>query len=423
MSSLRLARSVDNPVFSTHVLPIRLSVALVASSLMAISGCASTTLAEGPAPAPHSARVLPALGAVALSQRGSIVAADRATELSAPLMESGAEQYTIVYRSTSGLDGSLREVSGSVFVPPGDAPAEGWPVIAYGHGLTGIGNECGPSGYSDLLGYDLVVASLIELGFVVTLPDFEGLGNEGVHPFLEPITAGANMIDAVRAAGELIPAVSPRWFAVGLSQGGQASWAANELAGEYGDGLTFMGSASMSPAADLSALPGLAEAGWLTKAQQVMLPTLVHGLKSTHPSLEVEDYLHGPLSENSEMWLACTGPLTQERSAAVGELDPADSVPISRAATVKLAEALEDVSVAQRKATGPMLVITGGDDDTVREQWVANAVRRACEFGDVVEFIVRPGEGHADLNGGPRIAEWLTERMAGLPPTDTCEQP
>jgi Secretory lipase len=400
---------------------MRRVMVLMASSIVVMSGCSPSPPADVPEPAPQSSTPTPpTVSADLQGRRGTIVTSEKVAEPSAALLKSGATQYLISYRSVSGVDSSEREISGSIVVPSGEAPPGGWPVIAYGHGLTGVTNDCGPSGYQDLLGYDQVVASLIDLGFVVTLTDFEGLGHWGIHPLLEPTTAAYNMIDSVRAALKLRPDVSSRWFAVGISQGGQASWAANELAGEYGDGLTFLGSASLSPAADLSGLPALAESGWLTKEQQVLLPSLVYGLKVTHPDLRPDDYLHGALSRDTTMWLACTGPLAQKRSNAVGELTLADSVPVSPAATKALTEALENVAVAQRKATGPMLVITGGDDETVREQWVAAAVRRACAFGDTVEFVVRPGEGHSDLNGGPRVAEWLTERLAGAPVPDTC---
>jgi hypothetical protein len=205
-----------------------------------------------------------------------------------------------------------------------------------------------------------------------------------------------------------------------MSFGGQASWAANELAGEYGDGLEFLGSASLSPAVDLSGLPALAEAGWLTPAQQVLLPELVFGLRVTHPNLNPQDYLHGALAQNQEVWLACAGPLLEQQSTAVGELKIADSEPVSTEATEALQAALREYALPQRPATGPMLVITGADDDTVRWQWVAAAVKKACAQGDIVEFVVRPGEGHTNLNGGPRVSEWLRERLAGAPPVNTC---
>jgi Secretory lipase len=396
-------------------------LALLSMCLIAVlPACSLGSPGTAPPPSPNSAQPVPTIASEVRDQRGTVVTSEQVGQLSGPLTTAGATQFKVVYRSVSGIDGTERDVSGTVFVPPSPPPSGGWPVIAYGHGGAGITNECGPSLYPALLGYDLVVASLLGLGYVISLTDYEGLGHPGVYPMLEPRTAAFNMIDSVRAAREIVPNASTKWLAVGVSGGGQASWAANELAGEYGDGLQFFGSASLSPAVDLSGLPALAEAGWLTKAQQMLLPTLVFGLRATHPNLNPDDYLHGALARKKDVWLACTGPLAEQQSTAVGELTMSDSEPVSREATEALRQALFEYALPQRPATGPMLVITGGDDQTVLSQWVASAVKKACAQGDVVEFVIRPNEGADNLNGGPRVAQWLGERLAGAPPVNTC---
>ena len=403
--------------------PVRVLAAVLAVgvAIASLQGCAHTESdTQQAGSAAHSVEQKIEISPDAKRLRGSVVDSQTVQAPSAPLADIGSTQLKVVYRSVSGVDGGERDVSGTVVIPAGPPPPDGWPVIAYGHGVTGIGNGCGPSGYPDLLGYDLVVASLVSLGFVVTLPDYEGLGRAGTHPFLEPRTAAFNMIDAVRAARELVPSTSAKWFAVGISQGGQASWAANEYASEYGEGLDFLGSASMAPVVDVTKFATLAESGWLSREQQVLLPMLVHGLRATRGDLNPDDYLHGVLAQNTEAWLACAGPLLAQRSASAAELREADSQPVSEAAADKLEQLLSDYAMPQRPASGPMLVITGADDQTIRAQWVRSAVEKACGMGDVVEFIVRPGEGHGNLNGGPRLSQWLTERLKGTPPVDNC---
>ena len=70
--------------------------------------------------------------------RGSIVDSQPVDNPSPPLADLKSKQFKVVYRSVSGIDGSSREVSGTVVVPAGPPPAGGWPIIAYGHGMTGI---------------------------------------------------------------------------------------------------------------------------------------------------------------------------------------------------------------------------------------------------------------------------------------------
>jgi pimeloyl-ACP methyl ester carboxylesterase len=228
------------------------------------------------------------------------------------------------------------------------------------------------------------------------------------------------VIDAVRAARAVDRHVSKRWLALGVSEGGQAAWAANELADEYGDGLQFLGSVSLSPAADLSGLARLAAAGWLSSVQQAVFPLMIYGVSVSHPEVVPKDYLHGALAQNTDMWLACAGPLLTKRLQVAATLSGRDTVPSSDAATQRLANALDQLAVPRRKASGPMLVITGDADDMVRPPWVRKAVRRACALGDTVDFIVRPGETHNNLNAGPTYSAWISDRLAGRSAPSTC---
>ena len=96
----------------------------------------------------------------------------------------------VIYRSTSGDTGQATQVSGSVFTPEGTAPTGGWPVIAFGHGTTGIDEPCAPSLSYSLLGVSTVVVGYANLGYAVALPDYQGLGAPGVHPYTDARTAG-----------------------------------------------------------------------------------------------------------------------------------------------------------------------------------------------------------------------------------------
>jgi len=151
----------------------------------------------------------------------------------------------ISYASTSGVDGSDQTVTGTVFVPTGAAPDGGWPIIAFGHPTTGTRPECAPSLDPSLLTIAPIVTGLVKAKFLVVVSDYQGLGTTNTyHPYLEPTTEGYNLIDSVRAARKLVPQASTRWSALGGSQGGQAAWAANELAPRYGQGLDLVGSVS-----------------------------------------------------------------------------------------------------------------------------------------------------------------------------------
>ncbi|WP_185981677.1 lipase family protein [Skermania sp. ID1734] len=384
---------------------------------LACAGCAASTEAsEAP---PHRATV-PAISQSVADQRGEVVKDEPATDLSDPLRKSGATEHRIAYRSASGIDGDSRVVTGAVFVPAGPPPPGGWPIIAYGHGTTGVSNNCGPSLYPDLLGYDLVVASLIKLGFVVALTDYEGLGPTGKHPYLEPITEGFNMIDAVRAARHVVSTASTRWVAFGVSEGGQAAWSANELASDYGKGLDFLGSASMSPTIDVSGLANLAAAGWLNQVQQALLPMTLAGVAVTHPDLNPAAFLHGPLMANPDMWLSCHGPLVDERSQRAAQLKRDDSAPATTQDQERLKSALADLAGPRSRGSGPMLVLADlSDGATVQPAWVRKGAQEACKLGDTLQLVMQ-NEQTSTVSGAALAGSWLLDRLAGKPAPNNC---
>lgn len=333
----------------------------------------------------------------------------------------GVAATKIRYRSTSGVDGGGTEVSGTVFVPPGPAPAGGWPIVTVGHGTTGVDDDCAPSRYPNLLGSIGLVIALLQRGFVVTVSDFQGLGTDGPHPYLEPNSAAYNLIDAVRAARSIVPDTSTRWAALGVSQGGQASWAAAEVAADYGAGLDFVGSANLSPAADISGVAPANGDVQLTLPQQMFIPLLIAGLEVLHPDLDPTAYMRGALAANNEILRACTGQLADRKVGVALQLTKADSEPRSPEDVARMREWLEELALPKRTAAAPMLVVIGATDNLIPPAWTEAAVARACDLGDVVDLQLRSSEGHADSKSVPDAVAWIADRFAGKPAPNTCQ--
>jgi pimeloyl-ACP methyl ester carboxylesterase len=143
----------------------------------------------------------------------------------------------VLYRS-SAVDASDTPiaVSGIVQVPKGKAPKNGWPVITYDHGTTGIADQCAPS--RDVAGtpvhpYNAYILPLItrwlKAGYAVVRTDYEGLGTPGAHPYLIGPSEARGTLDIVRAARALDPRISRDMAISGHSQGGHAAlWAAGQ---------------------------------------------------------------------------------------------------------------------------------------------------------------------------------------------------
>jgi pimeloyl-ACP methyl ester carboxylesterase len=343
------------------------------------------------------------------------------------------QAWRAVYTSVSGVDGGRREVSGAFFVPRGTPPENGWPVISFAHGTTGIGNDCGPSRQPDLMGYAPEIQSFLADKYAVALTDYEGLGESGSHPYLEPRTEAFNTVDAVRAMRAISATVSARWMAVGYSQGGQAVWAANELNSYYGNDLQLQGSVALAPAANLTGVADLVWSGSLTDDQRVRFPLGIVGFARYNPDLDADAFLHGSAEFYREQLSRCqesTGGQSENTAVApvpwqavVDRLREAHDVKPDTAQDVAtLRDALRRVALPQRPLDKPMLVITGEDDTQVLSDWVRSAVSRSCALGARIQYLQIPNTGHLDLI--PKVADtvqrWITDRFAGTAAPSNC---
>nr|WP_296773576.1 lipase family protein [Rhodococcus sp. (in: high G+C Gram-positive bacteria)] len=359
---------------------------------------------------------------VANASPGELIGAPSPFQGYAALESLTQTSNTIRYRSTSGIDGSPTEVSGVLFVPKGDPPPGGWRVVSIGHSTSGSASRCAPSANIGLLGNLPTVIPFLANGYVVVMTDYQGLGTPGPHPYLEPTSAGYNIIDAVRAAREAVPGTSMDWLGYGVSQGGQAVWSANELSGDYGQGLNLLGSISVSPATDLTPLVDSMQNGTLTDEQITVLPALLDGIRLTHPDVEPEDYLHGVLAERSDVFTACVDEKAGLQAKIAEEVTPENYLPANVGAAERLRAALADYSEPSGPSPRPMLVAYGDQDELILPPWTENAVREGCAMGDTIDLVVAPGQGHGILNVGRAVVDWVDGRLAGIPAPTTCDR-
>ena len=350
---------------------------------------------------------------------GSLVSAMTMPEFSRSPQGSRIDAARVVYRSTDGDTGAPTEVSGSVYVPQGSAPAGGWPVVAFGHGTVGIDEMCAPSLSATLLGMTDWVVQLTDLGFAVAFADFQGLGAPGVHPYLDSRTAGRNMIDSVRALRKTFPDVSERWAALGGSQGGGAVWAVGEQAGTYAPELLPSGVLALAPVADVAGLVDKAVNATLTNEQAAALILVIESLARMHPDVNRDDYRHGVAAERWDTLIACSGAAVHDREDLIEQLQPGDLTPKTPEAADRLRGYLQAWALPQQPLAAPLSVVYGGEDEYIDPDWTRAAIERACALGGNVVWDFQPDKGHGDLEVADQLG-WLTERLGGLPATTEC---
>ncbi len=334
----------------------------------------------------------------------------------------------ILYRST-GQTGNPITVSGMVFIPKGKAPAGGWPIVAWGHGTSGVGDACAPSKHPDLYDntnwpvYLKQVNRLLKQGYLVVASDFEGLGTPGVHSYLMSDALGKATIDGVRAAKSLVPKSSKKWAAMGHSEGGEASIAAGEWAGSYGSGLDYRGAVAYAPANN-----NLAQLEYVIANPSAIdsnsAPYLAYeavGMRTLNPSFDYSSFL-GPLfttrmadAENhcwTEWFLTDNSDITPTFE---NSLNPNwDSDPTVQAYFTAID------NVGKRPAAGPVLILQGMNDGLYGVLPILQG--DMCSQNTKVHAIAYEGIDHdGSVNAGwPDARKWLAKRFAGKKVPNDC---
>ena len=182
-------------------------------------------------------------------------------------------------RTSAGRDVAASAV---VLVPPGAAPAGGWPVVADAHGSSGFGEDCAPSLMRDLYHGDEMMR-FVARGWAVVAPDYAGLGTTGRDEFVNKTAEANDVIYAVRAAQHSPTKLSRRWVLWGHSQGGGAALAVAERQAVRPE-AGYLGTVVTSPAADLTATVKSVVA---TPGMGGFVPLIAEGAKVTNPRTDL----------------------------------------------------------------------------------------------------------------------------------------
>lgn len=143
---------------------------------------------------------------------------------------SGALPGRAIAFPARSAGGAVHEQTGLLHLPPGPPPRGGFPVVVYGHMTTGGGASAAPSraepGHVEwrrISQGDALCARLLGRGIAVLRPDYEGIGSDGVHPYLIGASLGESMVAAMRARHAVDERLGDRWLLAGHSEGAVAA--------------------------------------------------------------------------------------------------------------------------------------------------------------------------------------------------------
>jgi fermentation-respiration switch protein FrsA (DUF1100 family) len=320
--------------------------------------------------------------------------------------------HRVRYRSTS-VAGDPIEVTGLVALP--HEIQDGAPVLTWAHGTTGIADVCAPS--LDPPGALALLESFVERGWIVAATDYEGLGTEGRHPYINGTSEGRGVLDIVRAVTGLPGAVEPGPVVIwGHSQGGHAALFAGQLAADWTPELDVVGVVAGAPATELPLIAKALRDGPF----QGYLALGAGGLHAAEPeradlslvlSQEAIDLLH-VVDEG------CAGSVNE----AFGAL-PYDRLAVADPGEVEPWRTILLENDPGHVATGvPILLYHGEADEQIPVVASQLLFDRLCGLGQVVERRTYPGESHSGVIGAAfdGIVSWIDERIAGAPAASGC---
>ena len=165
----------------------------------------------------------------------------------------GAVQvHDVLTYDMPSVSGKTIQATTLVFTPKGTAPVGGWPVVVWAHGTTGGADKCAPSRNALEGSEKQLILGLVNKGYAVVAPDYEGLGNDKEpHPYLNLSSAAKSILYALEDANARYNNLSKNWSVVGWSQGGHAALGAAEFSSAL-SGYTYKGAVAIAPASYLA---------------------------------------------------------------------------------------------------------------------------------------------------------------------------
>ena len=344
---------------------------------------------------------------------GTLVRSEPATDFALP---PGIRAIRILYHTRTASNTDTLS-SGVVLIPYGQPPRDGWPLLAWSHGTSGVANNCAPSLMRSLFYNWEGLYEYVMLGYAVVATDYAGLGTEGRHAYLDMPSNATDVVNSVPAAHAAVPDLSQKWVVVGHSQGGLASLGVAELEGEIKD-PNFLGTVALAGASDLQD-----SIHAVLKARVPVLNGLiafwVYGVKTVYPKLDLKDVLtHQALT----LYDASVEDGCSAASGAFTALPTDQILQPGWNDNQYIQQFLARDRPGAQSTFGPLLLVGGGDDPLFTESASRKVFQRLCAAGGQIQRKIYPGLTHDPVVYGSfrDQMDWIAARFAGRPAPSDC---
>lgn len=398
--------------------------AVVLAVVASLSGCAGVSPSRGSLPVGPEAgdRVLSPFYSWTAGlprQPGSMLRTEPLQPQ--PEFTAAGVMQRILYTSTDARwNSGVLPVSGTLYLPKGEPPRGGWPLMAWAHGTLGVADVCAPSWAQHRPRDATYLNRWLDQGFAVVATDYQGLGGPGPHPYLMWEAEGRSVLDSVRAALAAHPGrIANTVFITGQSQGSSSAIGAARIAPAYAPELNIRTAIATGVAATFPQGPVRIENAVATRgapSRFTMLRLVGGGLADGGPTAE------SLVTEKARPLLELARTACVDEMRGFEQQQGLDATAAFSVEPARLAALLKPTGMTPVRMAIPLFLGTGLADRTIppRRQYAAAAA--LCASGNAMVWRAYAGITH---NGIVNAAfddelQFVRRVLAGETPRSDC---
>jgi pimeloyl-ACP methyl ester carboxylesterase len=334
-------------------------------------------------------------------------------------LPAGMRGWRILYATT--VDDSTPATAVATVLAPTDPPAGPRPVIAWGHGTTGLLQKCMPSLFSapsaGIPGRDRIVMA----GWVVVETDYSFTEKGGPHPYLIGEGEARATLDAVRAARQMSEVTLDQHMVVwGYSQGGHTALWTGIIGPHYAPDLEILGVAAIAPAANIKNILAMN-----VEVDKRFGSYIALAYSRFYPDIKFEQAIRAQALDAARQIVNLCEAVPPGDSERIEALAATFDGPALATSSNKALEARLDQNTANGPIKAPVVIAQGLSDNVVPSRATDAYVEERCAAGQPLEYwtfarrdhftILQPGSLLEEL-----LISWTTARFANEPQTNGC---
>jgi pimeloyl-ACP methyl ester carboxylesterase len=306
-----------------------------------------------------------------------------------------SENIRLLYSSTDGLETEAPiVVSGGLFLPPGTAPKDGWPLLLWSHGTVGIADICAPTWTGYVPFHNEHLEQWLGEGYAIVTSDYQGLGTKGTHPYLATKPAAYSNLDVIRAVQSADFPISNKVVLAGQSQGAGAAIATAGHAPIYAPELEIKAVVATGiPFFTPEALIAVQEA----RPNDAVDPMLGYNFLALtligliDPDFEIETYVS---DEALPIAQSVTTICNRDMRTKITDAGLTYNKTFKKIPSEPLKQAFSQMQFPTLNLPVPIFVGTGSIDRDTPPRMQAGFVKKACARGSVIEANLYEGFDH-----------------------------